>query len=183
MEVVHFLKTYIKDYRVGALFPSSKAVVRKIVRQLAPDVTFIIEYGAGDGVVTLALLGAIPKDGKVVAIETNTNFIKVLKNIHDPRLIVLNADVRDVVRDFSALNLPRIDAIVSGIPFSFFNKEARNEILAKTANAVSASGQFIAYQYSLLIVSTLKEHFDAVSIEFEPRNIFPYFIMNARKKR
>ena len=181
MSHIQFLKTYVKDYRVGALFPSSQAVVQRVVRSLDPGAKHVIEYGAGDGAITAGLLEAISEDGKIVAIETNKHFLRKLEEINDPRLVVLCADVRDIVQDFSALNLPRIDAVVSGIPFSFFNKNLRNEILAKTAAAVSPSGQFIAYQHSPLIASALKTHFGSVSLGFEPRNIFPYFIMNARK--
>lgn len=176
-----FFKTFLKDPNVGAFFPSSQAVVRKVVQQnLHCDAKYIVEYGAGNGVITAALLRAIPQDGKVVAIETNKEFLPALRAMNDPRLVVLCSDVRNVIGDFSPLNLPHIDAVVSGIPLSFFTKDVRQWIVAQTALGLSSQGQFIVYQHTPLVLSMLKERFNSVAVSFEPRNVFPYFIMNAR---
>lgn len=166
---------------VGALFPSSQAVVQKVVQQnLYRGAKYVVEYGAGDGVITAALLRAIPKDGKVVAIETNKEFLPGLQAINDPRLVVRCSDVCNIISDFSQLNLPRIDAVISGIPLSLFKKDVRQWIIARTALGLSSHGQFIVYQYTPFVLSMLKKRFDSVVVSFEPRNILPYFIMNAR---
>lgn len=176
-----YLKNYLKDIKIGAVSPSSRFVIKKVVSQLHRDAKYIVEYGAGDGVMTKEILKTLPKDGVLVAVETNKTLIKDLRKIRDRRLVIVHDDVLKLSKDFSVLGLPRIDAVISGIPFSFFKSAVRKDLIRRTAEGVASRGQFIVYQYSILVMPILKKHFKAVRLSFEPRNFLPYFIMNAEK--
>jgi len=179
---VKYLKTAITDYKVGALTASSKFVVKKILKELADvDHNYIVEYGAGDGVITRSLVEILDDNGRVVAIETNPSFIKELRFLADNKIDVVPNNVLDVVKDFSSLGLPRVDAVISGIPFSFFSGSSREEIISSTHQALEPGGLFILYQYSILVLPLLKRYFSEVKVSFEPRNFPPYFIMKAKK--
>ncbi len=166
---------------VGAWFRSSRFVINKILRQLKPGYRYIVEYGAGDGVITQQLLKQLPKDGKVIALEINQLLLAELRTIKDPRLIVLDASVVDMSKDFSRLGLPHIDAVISGIPFTFFPPPVRKEIMQNTYNGLIEGGRFIVYQYSLLMFPHLKRAFPKRHFVYEPRNVLPYFIMVGEK--
>lgn len=183
MSKVHFLKTALKDYKVGALTPSSNFVVKQILKKLPHHSrSVIIEYGAGDGVITKALLEHMPKDGKLIAIEMNPHFITLLKKIHDPRLEVIHGDVLHICRNFARLKLPRVDAVISGIPFSFLNSHERHVISKQTFQRLSEHGRFILYQVSPLMFPYLKKYFKKkIDLSLEVRNFPPYFIMAAEK--
>ena len=171
----------MEDYRVGALTITSPATVSQIVDNLGNNVKYVIEYGAGDGIVTGEILQRIPSDGKVVAVELNKNFLPDLESINDSRLTVLYDDVVSVSAKLSQLGLPRIDAVVSGIPFSFFNSDNRERIVASTYRALCPGGHFIVYQYSTFLKSLLEKYFTKVQVRYAFKNIPPYFIMVAKK--
>ncbi|MEK7636172.1 MAG: rRNA adenine N-6-methyltransferase family protein [Patescibacteria group bacterium] len=183
MSKLNFFKTALNDYKVGALTPSSSFVVKQILKKLPHySCACIVEYGAGDGVITKALLERLPENGKLIAIEMNPHFIAVLKKIRDPRLEIVDGDVLKICKKLSILKLPRIDAVVSGIPFSFFNSNERREITKHTFRGLSNQGRFILYQVSPLMFPYLKKYFKKkIDISLEVRNFPPYFIMTAEK--
>ena len=135
-----------------------------------------------DGAITKAILKHLPPDGKLVALEINPQFISKLKKIADPRLIVLDADVIEVSKNLKGLGLPKIDFVVSGIPFSLLDKKHREMIVRNTYHSLAESGRFVVYQFSLLMLPTLKHVFNKkIPWSLEIRNIIPYFIMVAQK--
>ncbi len=182
--MINFIKIAIQDYRtVAAISPTSRYAAGRIVQKIKEGHKFIVEYGAGDGAITKEILRKIPADGRLIAVELNKNFVTELEKINDKRLIIINSDVTDVSRNLAKLGLPRIDAVISGIPFSYINSEMRKEIIKNTYNALTDSGVFIVYQHSPLILSRLEAFFKKdVRLYFEPRNFLPYFIMAAEKQ-
>lgn len=181
MNSIDFIKTAIKDYKIGALTSSSRYVVEDVVRKIGPEHKYIVEYGAGDGIITKEILKCLPSNGRLVALELNKDFIQELKNIHDPRLVVMEEDVVGASREPNIFGLPRIDAVISGIPFTLFTSREREAVIRNTHALLSPNGIFVVYQYSPLVFSILKKFFNEVRISFEPRNFLPYFIMRARK--
>ncbi len=182
MSGLDFLKATLKDYKVGAITVSSKYVVKKLIEQLfLSDPKYIVEYGAGDGVVTKEILKNLPADGKLIAFEINENFIHELRRIKDDRLVISTDDVIAASGDLKRAGLPRIDAVISGIPFTLISPKDRVRLIANTCSALGKEGVFLVYQYSPLIFPILKKYFRSIDISFEPRNFLPYFIMRAEK--
>ncbi|MBI4991700.1 MAG: hypothetical protein HZB99_00590 [Candidatus Harrisonbacteria bacterium] len=181
MSGFNFLKAVIKDYKVGAITVSSKYVVQSLMKELGSDFKYIVEYGAGDGIVTKEILKRLSADGRLVAFELNKDFAAELRKINDNRLKVLNDDVIVASRDLKKLGLPRIDAVVSGIPFTVIKPKERSEVILNTYSAINKGGIFLVYQYTPLVLPILKKFFKKVDLSFEPRNFLPYFIMRAKK--
>lgn len=176
-----FLKTALKDYKVGALTLSSKYVVQKVIEQIKPEYKFIVEYGAGNGIMTKKILKKLPEDGHLLAIELNDEFIKELTAIRDPRLTIIHGDVRRIAQNLHKLALPHIDMVISGIPFSFIKPEIREEIIEHTYKSLAPRGAFLLYQYTFMLLPLLKQYTKNITTYFEPRNFPPYFIMVAQK--
>ncbi|MEK7212608.1 MAG: methyltransferase [Patescibacteria group bacterium] len=181
MRYGHFLKTALKDSRVGTFFASSRYVARELASHLRKGDKYVVEYGAGDGIITKEILRSLPPDGRLVAIETNPDFISELKRIKDRRLAVVSGDVADVLEHIELFNLPRVDVVISGIPLSFLKPRQRELVIEKTAAALAPYGMLLVYQHRLLILPLLKKHFRRVELDFEPRNFLPYFIFKAVK--
>lgn len=182
--IINFIKIAIQDYRtVAAISPTSRYAAGRIVKEIKERHKFIVEYGAGNGAITKEILRKIPADGRLIAVELNKNFIAELEKINDKRLTIINSDVFEVSKNLTKLGLPRIDAVISGIPFSYINSAKRKEIIRNTYRALADSGVFIVYQHSPLIRSLLESSFKKnVRLYFEPRNFLPYFIMSAEKQ-
>ena len=181
MASLKFLKAALKDYRVGAFTVSSRYAVRKVLKAVEPSHKFIIEYGAGDGVVTKEILRLLPKDGRLIVIELNPEFLKELGRIKDKRLKIINGNVIALSKKLNQLGLPRIDLIISNIPFTILKKQDKESIIKHAWQALNAGGIFLVYQYSPILLPLLKKYFKEVKVGFEPRNFPPYFFMTARK--
>ncbi len=180
---IDFLKTALSDYKVGAISRSSKYVVRSVLHQLPGHLNTVVEFGPGDGVITKAILERISKKGRLVVIESNPDFVKALRKIRDPRLLVIRGKVQDIIMTLDKYLPSKADAILSSVPFSFFTASDRKNIVLKISKLLSPKGIFISFhQYRLQIVRQLKSHFNKVNIIFEPRNILPCFIISARNK-
>lgn len=176
-----FLKAALKDYRVGAITTSSRYSIKKVLKAIEPGHKFIIEYGAGDGIVTKEILRLLPKNGRLIAIELNSEFLKELELIKDERLQIINGDVLILSKKLEQLGLPRIDMIISNMPFTLLKKQQKEAIIKHTQEALVDGGVFLTYQYSPILLPLLKKYFSKVKIDFELRNFPPYFFMIARK--
>ena len=176
-----FIKAALKDHRIGAFTRSSPFTIKRILDRLKKHHTCIVEYGAGDGIITKKILGMLPDDGKLIAIEINNDLLHELRAIRDTRLTVVKGDVQTLSNDLTSLADQKIDAIISGIPFSFFNQKIREKIIANTGSTLKPGGMFIVYQYSPLVLPLLKKYFTKVHVQYEMRNFLPYFIMAAEK--
>ena len=181
MKKPSIIKTVIKDPRVGAITASSKYTIRTMLKRVKGTHRYIIEYGAGNGVITKKFLALLPPNGKLVAIETNEELLKELRAIGDPRVKVIHGDVAELSKNLLALGIPSVDLVISGIPFSFFDPNMRKRIIANTYQQLSPSGTFLVYQFSPLVLPILKKYFKKVKLYYEVRNLFPYFIMVAEK--
>jgi phospholipid N-methyltransferase len=181
MKIVEFTKTAVKDYRrVGAVVPSSKYIARRIAREIKGK-EIIIEYGAGDGVISKEILKTAPRDVKILAFETNQRLFKELEKIKDSRLNPLNNDIRQAKECLKKLGIEKgVEAVVSGIPFSMIKRLEREKIIKNTKLLLKPGGVFILYQVTPLVLPILKKHFKEVQIKFELKNLPPYFIMIAK---
>jgi phospholipid N-methyltransferase len=180
MSLLSFFKTASRDWkRVGAITPSSEWTIGRIVERLPSPCRVIVEYGAGDGVITRELLTRLPPDGKLVAFETNEEFASALGSITDPRLVV-ERDAGGAAETLARLGLTA-DAVVSGIPFSLMPEASRDRFVQMTRGILRDGGVFLLYQTSPLMVPYLKKAFD-VDTALEPRNLPPYFIMRGVKR-
>src|SRR3989338_6598150 len=109
-----FIKSAIKDHRVGALTASSKYTIRAMLKRVKGTPHTIVEYGAGNGVITKKMLDLLPKDGTLIAIETNVELLKELRAIIDARLKIVHGDVAKHSKDLLALGVQSVDLVVSG---------------------------------------------------------------------
>lgn len=177
MRKAAFLKTALSDFRhAGTLFPSSQAVSNEIGRVLGPDRRFVVEYGAGDGAITQQILRAMPDDGELLALEINAEFSDALSAIDDARLSVKRQDVVHFL-DNGAIELPRIDAVVSGIPLSFLDPQTRASVIRRTKQILAPGGVFIVYQASPSFFPMVRAQFPSAKMHLSLRNLLPpYFI-------
>lgn len=180
MAALSFFKNMTKDHKVGAFFASSIFAARRIVKEIEPEYKTIVEYGPGDGAVTKEILKVLPPDGKLLAVELNPAFIADLEKIKDSRLTVISEDVIDFSKKLESFG--PVDMVISSIPFSFLKPEERESVITHTYKALNPGGKILLFQYRLLMLAYLKKAAGKkIRRYFEPRNIFPYWIMVAEK--
>lgn len=182
-EDVKFLKNAIVGKKVGAIARSSKYVVRSVLNNIRDlDLVNVIEYGPGDGVMTLSLLKILPQNAKFLVVESDPIFVEMLKKIKDSRLIVVHGKMQDAPLILHRYGFDKVDLVLSSIPFSMIDKHEREFVVKDTYEILKPGGKFIVFhQYSTLMTKPLEKFFKKIDTIFEPRNVFPCFIISSTK--
>lgn len=171
-----FFKGFLKHpVMVGAVLPSSPALIARMLSRVDwANTKVFVEYGPGVGTFCRPILKKLPKDAKLIAIDTNPDFIDYLREeIPDPRFFpVLGsaADVRAILAEHGA---EHADFVVSGLPFSTLPAGVGALIASETEAALRPGGAFLVYQYSPKCRSFIAPHFERIDHDVEWWNIPP----------
>jgi phospholipid N-methyltransferase len=159
---------------VASVVPSSRWLTRRVADAAVRDGTrTVVELGPGTGVVTRALLDALPRDGRLLALELEADFAERLGEEPDPRLLVQQGDARHLRETLGEHRWPRVDAVVSGIPFSTLGPDAGTEVLRAVWSVLAPGGKFVAYQFRPHVDRFATPLFGPPDVQFEPRNVPP----------
>lgn len=182
MSTLNYLKNFIRDPNVASVTPTSRFTIKRVCKHIDFESDLrIIEYGPAEGVFTRVLLGKMTLRSKILAIETNKQFVQTLGKLKDDRLTIVNTSAEDVREIAAEREWEYADYIISGIPFSFLTKEARHRVLKDSAALLTEKGGFLGYQTSSHLKPFLTEHFKNVATEMEYLNIPPMCIYIAKK--
>lgn len=183
MSTLTYLKSFFKDKDVASVTPTSRFCVRHVCRPIhfAKDLT-IIEYGAGTGVFSKYLLKHVTPQSKLVLFETNELLFSKLQRVEDPRVKLFDQSVEKVTELLPEEMIGNVDFIISGIPFSFLDDQARTSVLSQSHQLLRRGGKFLAYQTSGHLKEPLREAFGNVHTGFELLNIPPMTIYQSEKK-
>ena len=121
-----------------------------------------------------ALLRAMRPDAKLLAIEINPSFVKLLKvSIQDPRLLVCEGSAANIDLALRAHGLEKPDLVLSGIPFSTIPKTMGRDILRSVRDALAPGGRFVAYQARDRVEILGREVFGRARVQTELLNVPP----------
>jgi phospholipid N-methyltransferase len=171
-----FLRGFLKNpVMVGSVIPSSKVLID---RMLAPvdwdEVQLFVEYGPGVGTFTRPVLERLRPDAKLIAIDTNPDFIDFLKtSIDDDRLIAVAGSAADVEQIVAAQGFANADYVLSGLPFSTLPPGVGAAIGEATARVIRPGGAFLVYQFSPKVRDFIAPHFERIDRGFEWINVPP----------
>jgi len=117
-ECLSFFKQYLKNPRqVGAVFPSSRFLVRKMLEPIDFErARIIVELGSGEGKFTRAILKRMRPDSRLYVIEINPKFIEKLRLIDDRRLILIPDNAEKLGAILKGQQIGAADCFVSGLP-------------------------------------------------------------------
>jgi phosphatidylethanolamine/phosphatidyl-N-methylethanolamine N-methyltransferase len=183
---VLFARNFIRSpLSVGTFLPSSSYVVDRVIEQIDwHRARTIVEYGAGLGTISTALLERLPSQGRLLLIETNAEFASHLQQtLVDRRVTVAHASAADVAELMQRHRLGQADVVVSGIPFTTLPPAVRDGILAGTADVLAKDGQFVVYQYTRTVLRHLRGRFNVLRSTTEWRNTWPARIFDCRPAR
>ena len=182
MKKLSFIKQYItKPRSVGAILPSSRYLANKMIQEIDFDYAkCIVEYGPGTGVFTEKLVKNRTKDTLILLFEYNYEFYKGLKEKYknEQNMYIINDSAEYMDKYLNDYNIPRVDYIVSGLPFASLPQCVSSAILGKTRKYLNKNGKFITFQYTLLKKSFIKQYFSDICIKREVRNIPPAYVFS-----
>ncbi len=174
-----FLRGFFKHpVMVGSVVPSSGVLIRKM---LAPvdwaNTKLFVEYGPGVGTFCRPILERMAPDAKLVAIDTNPDFIRYLRHtIADSRFAAVHgsaADVEDIVLSHGH---DHADYVLSGLPFSTLPDGVGPAIAAATWRVLRPGGAFLVYQFTAKARVFMERHFRRIDKGLELWNVPPAFL-------
>jgi phospholipid N-methyltransferase len=181
-----FLRGFIKNpVMVGSIIPSS---TKLIARMLAPvdwqATRLFVEYGPGVGTFTRPILDLLGPDARLIAIDTNPDFIDYLRrDIDDPRLIAVAGSAADVEKIVAAHGFDHADYVLSGLPFSTLPPGVGDAIGKATARVIRDGGAFLVYQFSPKVRDFIAPFFERIERGFEWVNVPPATLFWAYRER
>jgi phospholipid N-methyltransferase len=171
-----FLEGFLKHpVMVGSIIPSSRFTIDKMLAPVKWDeCRLFVEYGPGVGTFCRPVLERLPRDGRLIVIDTNPLFIDYLRaTIADSRFTAVlgsAADVEDIVR---AHGHDHADYVLSGLPFSTLPDGVGPAIAAATHRVLRPGGAFLVYQFSKRARDYMAGHFAKIDEGFEFWNVLP----------
>jgi phospholipid N-methyltransferase len=175
-QILLFGRNFLKHPKMlGSLIPSSRFLVNHVLAEVDwGRARVFLEYGPGVGTFTTEILRRMRPDAVLIALETNTDFVRFLKgNLRDDRLHVVHGSAADADVVLSGLGLSRADYVISGIPYTTMPPALREAILRKTHSVLDPDGAFLVYQFTRSVLPYLQQVFGSVHQEFEPLNVMP----------
>jgi phospholipid N-methyltransferase len=170
-----FLQGFLKHPReVGSIVPSSRFLERRIVRCAeVGDARLIVELGPGTGGTTRALLRAMGPSARLLSLEVNLRFVKLLQKMRDPRLTVHCGSAAEIGSVLDRYGLRSPDLILSGIPFSTMARAEGMGILRAVHEVLEPGGRFVAYQVRDRVEILGREVFGRARVQTELLNVPP----------
>jgi len=178
-----FLKTFARDLDVGALWPTARGCVRRVLRNIDFSKRLVIvEYGPGTGAFTKELLANLSPDSKLLLIEKNEDFVRALREkfAHDARVHLFHDSAEHVEELLKKAGEPHADYILSGIPFSRIPEPQAEGILRATKRSLG-NGVFLVYQYLPSVRRLISPFFACITMKCLLWNVPPLFLVIAQR--
>ena len=142
-----FLREWLTNpLRMGSVVPSSPALCRRIARNIRREADqFVLELGAGTGVISRALLASgVPAEALVV-VEIATDMARHLRDIL-PGATVIEGDARELPSLLPAALHGRIGSVVCGVPLVLLPLAEQKRFI-DAIDAVAPGRGFLHYSY------------------------------------
>jgi phosphatidylethanolamine/phosphatidyl-N-methylethanolamine N-methyltransferase len=180
---VRFLRSWIeRPLSIGAVTPSGKMLARAMARYVDPESSGpVVELGPGTGPVTEALVQAGVAPSRLVLVEFNPAFCRLLKARY-PEATLVQGDAYSVRRLLETLLIQPAAAVVSGLPLVTKPIRMRLRLLRDAFDLMLPGAPFVQFTYS--VASPLPRRFGGFSVEASERiwmNIPPARVWVYRK--
>ncbi|HUI59252.1 MAG TPA: methyltransferase [Steroidobacteraceae bacterium] len=171
-----FARNFFRHPRMlGSIIPSSRFLIKQLLEPIDwEQARVIVEYGPGVGGITAEILRRMRPDARLIAIETNAQFVDFLRRtLVDERFRVVQASAADVLEILRQEGHSKANYIISGIPLGSMPASLREPILRNTCKALEAGGSFFVFQFTTRVLPDLRRFFGYVKRRFEPLNVLP----------
>jgi phosphatidylethanolamine/phosphatidyl-N-methylethanolamine N-methyltransferase len=149
---VRFIRSWLeKPLETGAVAPSGKILARTMARYVDPNVTGpVIELGPGTGPVTEALVAQGVDPARLVLVEYNPMFCRLLRTRY-PAATVVQGDAYGLKRALGKVISQRTAAaVVSGLPIVTKSVRTRMRLINEALGFLSPGAPFIQFTYAVV---------------------------------
>jgi phosphatidylethanolamine/phosphatidyl-N-methylethanolamine N-methyltransferase len=148
---MQFIRSWMeKPIRTGAVMPSGRALARTMAGYVDPESNGpIIELGPGTGPVTQALVKRGVDPARLVLVEFNPDFCRLLRARY-PEATVVQGDAYRLRRTLENTIRDPAAAIVSGLPLMTKAPRTRLRLIADAVALLQPSAPFIQFTYAMM---------------------------------
>lgn len=163
-----FLRSWIeRPLTTGAVAPSGKFLARTMARYVDPDSDGpVVELGPGTGPVTEALVEAGVDPARLVLLEFNSGFCRILRTRY-PQAHVVQGDAYSLRLALEALLLQPAAAVVSSLPLVTKPVPQRLRLVRDAFDLMQPGAPFVQFTYA--VVSPLPRTLGGFSAEASER--------------
>ena len=165
---VRFIRSWLeRPLTVGAVTPSGKILARTMARYVDPDSDGpVVELGPGTGPVTEALVQAGVAPSRLVLVEFNPTFCRILRSRY-PEATLVQGDAYSMRRLLETLLLQPAAAVVSGLPLVTKPIKMRLRLIRDAFDLMLPGAPFVQFTYS--VASPLPRRLSGFSVEASER--------------
>ena len=148
---VHFLRSWLeKPLTTGAVMPSSKVLARTMAAYVDPKSNGpVVELGPGTGAVTQALVERGVDPARLVLVEFNPTFCRMLRARY-PAATVVQGDAYRLRHLLESTLRERADAIVSGLPLVTKPMRTRVRLIGEAMTLLRPGAPFVQFTYAMV---------------------------------
>ena len=148
---VKFIRSWIeKPISTGAVMPSSRVLARAMARYVDPVSNGpVIELGPGTGPVTQALVKQGIDPARLVLVEFNPDFCRLLRERY-PAATVVQGDAYRLRRLLDGYVDEPAAAVVSGLPLVTKPLRTRLRLISDAMTLLAAGAPFVQFTYAMV---------------------------------
>jgi phosphatidylethanolamine/phosphatidyl-N-methylethanolamine N-methyltransferase len=148
---VQFIRSWIeKPLSTGAVMPSSRVLARAMARYVDPQAAGpVIELGPGTGPVTQALVKQGIDPARLILVEFNPDFCRLLRSRY-PQATVVQGDAYRLRRLLETYVDEPAAAIVSGLPLVTKPLRTRLRLISDAMTLLAKGAPFVQFTYAML---------------------------------
>ena len=148
---VRFIRSWIeKPLSIGAVTPSGKVLARTMAGYVDPEVDGrVIELGPGTGPVTEALIEQGIHPSRLVLVEYNPEFCRLLRARY-PEATVVRGDAYGLRRTLDGILKQPAAAVVSGLPLVTKPPRTRLRLLYDAFSMMLPNAPFVQFTYAMV---------------------------------
>jgi phosphatidylethanolamine/phosphatidyl-N-methylethanolamine N-methyltransferase len=148
---VKFIRSWIeKPISTGAVMPSSRVLARAMARYVDPQSTGpVIELGPGTGPVTQALVRQGIDPARLILVEFNPDFCRLLRTRY-PAATVVQGDAYRLRRLLESYVQGPAAAVVSGLPLVTKPLRTRVRLISDAMTLLADGAPFVQFTYAML---------------------------------
>ena len=151
LDEVHFIRSWLeKPLSTGAVTPSSKLLARTMAAYVEPEIAGpVIELGPGTGPVTEALVTQGIDPARLVLVEFNPTFCRLLRSRY-PTATVVQGDAYGLKRLLGPLLRQPAAAVVSGLPLFTKPLKMRLRLVQEAFGLMAPQAPFVQFTYAMV---------------------------------
>jgi phosphatidylethanolamine/phosphatidyl-N-methylethanolamine N-methyltransferase len=178
---VQFIRSWLeKPLSTGAVMPSGRALARTMASYVDPRGSGpVVELGPGTGPVTEALVENGVDPARLVLVEFNPTFCRMLRS-RFPTATVVQGDAYGLRRLLGSLMREPADAVVSGLPLVTKPLKTRLHLLFDAFSLMTQGAPFVQFTYAvvppipMLLAGMKAEPSELIWLNLPPARVWVY---------